>query len=68
MIKIGRPGNARKGSRGEDEHGNRRLPIRWAVIFLAAGAAAAVAYRASGAVPALMAGIAMATVLHQILD
>jgi len=68
MIKIRRPGNVDEYSRPEDKCDNLRLPIRWAVIFLAAGAAAAIAYKASGAVPALMAGIAMITVLHQIMD
>ena len=68
MIRMRRAAKAGKGSCQEEKHDNLRLPIRWAVIFLAAGAAAAIAYRASGAVPALMAGAAIITVLHQILD
>jgi hypothetical protein len=66
MIKVRRPRKADESS-PEVKCDNPRLPIRWAVIFLSAAVAAGIAYKASGVVPALMTGIAMITVLHQIL-
>jgi hypothetical protein len=67
MIKVRRPQKADESSGPEVKCDNPRLPIRWAVIFLSAAVAAGIAYKASGVVPALMTGIAMITVLHQIL-
>jgi hypothetical protein len=67
MIKARRLGKAEEDNLPEGKRDSPRLPVRWAVIFLSAAVAAGIAYQASGVVPALMAGIATTTVLHQIL-
>lgn len=67
MIKVRRLRKAEDGDLPDGYRDAPRLPVRWAVIFLSAAVSAGIAYRASGVVPALMAGIAMITVLHEIL-
>lgn len=46
----------------------RRLPIRWALIATWTAAAATAAFLLVGPIPAIMAGCAVATAAHRLLD
>lgn len=48
MFRLRRPGNAVGGADPKDEPHVRRLPVRWAIILLAASMAGAIAYKAGG--------------------
>ncbi len=47
--------------------GPERLPLRWGVILIAAGAAGAAAFTAGGAIAALGAVCLVASTLHKVL-
>jgi hypothetical protein len=68
MIRLRRPDTLPEPARIKDKMDGRRLPARWAIILLTSAVAAAIADRAGGSVPSLMVGVAVVTVLHQILD
>jgi hypothetical protein len=68
MFKLRRPNDGVDGAHPRGKPDVRRLPVRWAIILLSTSIAAAIAYKAGGSVPALMVGVAVVTVLHQILD
>jgi hypothetical protein len=47
--------------------GPERLPLRWGVILIAAGAAGAAAFTVGGAIAALGAACLVASTLHKVL-
>ncbi|MGW5230424.1 hypothetical protein ACWEP5_36520 [Nocardia niigatensis] len=55
-------------SRDPEGRGPNRLPLRWAIIATWAAAAAIAGFLLAGPTPAIMAGCAVATAAHRLLD
>jgi hypothetical protein len=64
MTRLSAGGKPRKGRLDPP----KPLPLRWVVIGALTAAAATAAYLVAGAVAAIMAGCAVATAAHQVID